>query len=150
MLFIGGALPIELYFYPGRLRAYLAVYAVELVVCAIAWLAAWRWPDHARAIASAWGATLGFCVAAYYPIVQADATLAMAALICLVTAIPATLPFGVRHQLAFGSACVASFFGKDRRQIYRWAEALGVDIQALREPMPRPGETIPPGFESPE
>ena len=29
-------------------------------------------------------------------------------------------------------AQVASFFRKDRRQIYRWAEALGVDIQALR------------------
>lgn len=111
VLFIGGALPIELYYYPGRLRAYLGVYAVELVVCAIAWLAAWRFPDHARAIATAWGAALGFCVAAYYPIVQADATLAMAALICLVTAIPATLPFGVWHQLAFGIACGASFFG---------------------------------------
>jgi transcriptional regulator with GAF, ATPase, and Fis domain len=47
-------------------------------------------------------------------------------------------------------ARVASFFGKDRRQIYRWAETLGVDIQALRSPQPRPGETIPPGFESPE
>src|SRR6185436_382457 len=111
VLFIGGALPIELYFYPGRLAAYLAVYAVELVVCGIAWGAARRWPSHARAIASAWGALLGLCVAAYYPIVQADATLAMAALICLVTAIPATLPFGAWHQLTFGLACAASLFG---------------------------------------
>ncbi|HMI91898.1 MAG TPA: sigma 54-interacting transcriptional regulator [Polyangiales bacterium] len=30
-------------------------------------------------------------------------------------------------------ARVASFFRKDRRQIYRWAEALGIDIQALRD-----------------
>jgi transcriptional regulator with GAF, ATPase, and Fis domain len=35
---------------------------------------------------------------------------------------------------AFGGnvARVAAFFGKDRRQIYRWAEALEVDIQAVR------------------
>jgi DNA-binding NtrC family response regulator len=43
-------------------------------------------------------------------------------------------------------ARVASFFRKDRRQIYRWAEALGVDIRALRddgEPTSA-GETLPP------
>ena len=111
VVFIGGALPIELHFYPDRLRPYLAVFLVELVVCAVAWTAARRRPDHARAIATAWGAALGFCVAAYYPIVQADATLAMAALICLVTAIPATLPFGARHQVIFGGACAASLVG---------------------------------------
>jgi signal transduction histidine kinase len=111
VLFIGGALPIELHFYPGRLESYLAVYLGELAVCGIAWGAARRWPHHARRIATAWGAALGLCVAAYYPLVQADATLAMAALICLVTAMPATLPFGVGHQLAFGCACAASLIG---------------------------------------
>jgi transcriptional regulator with GAF, ATPase, and Fis domain len=30
-------------------------------------------------------------------------------------------------------AQVAAFFGKDRRQIYRWAQALHVDVQAVRE-----------------
>ena len=111
MLFIGGALPIELYFYPARLQPYLAVYACELAVCAFAWLVARRWPDRARVTATVWGSLIGLCVAIYYPIVQGDATLAMAALICLVTAIPATLPFNARHQLAMGGACMASFFG---------------------------------------
>ncbi len=41
-------------------------------------------------------------------------------------------------------AKVASFFGKDRRQIYRWAQALGVDIQALRESRDVLGQTLPP------
>src|SRR5438128_1959757 len=111
VLFIGGALPIELHFYPDRLRSYLGVYALALVLCGLAWLAALRWTMHTRAIATAWGALLGLCVAAYYPIVQADATIAMAALICLVTAIPATLPFGAWHQLTFACACAASLFG---------------------------------------
>jgi signal transduction histidine kinase len=111
ILFIGGALPIELHFYPGRLEPYLAVYAFELAICGIALAAARRRPDRARLIATTWGSVLGVCVAAYYPLVQADATLAMAALICLVTAMPATLPFGVWHQLAFGSACAASLIG---------------------------------------
>jgi signal transduction histidine kinase len=123
-LFIGGALPIELNFYPDRLIPYLAVYAVELVVCVLAWAAALRWPSHARAIATAWGALLGFCVAAYYPIVQADATLAMAALICLVTAIPATLPFGVWHQLIFGLSCALSFIG-----IFLWGLPMSLPWQ---------------------
>jgi signal transduction histidine kinase len=109
--FIGGALPIELHFYPDRLRPYVAVFAVELFLCAVAWAATRAWPQHARAIATAWGGALGLCVAAYYPLVQADATLAMAALICLVTAIPATLPFSARHQLIFGGACAASLVG---------------------------------------
>jgi signal transduction histidine kinase len=110
-IFIGGALPTEIHFYPDRFDAYVGVYLVELLVCGVAWLAASRWPQHARAIATAWGALLGACVASYYPIVQADATLAMAALICLVTAIPATLPFGVWHQLVFGLSCAASLIG---------------------------------------
>lgn len=109
--FVGWALPIELYLYPDRLRPYLAVYAVELLVCAVAWLAARRWSRYARLIATAWGAVLGVCVAAYYPLVRGDANVAMAALICLVAAIPAVLPFGVGHQLAFGGACALGFFG---------------------------------------
>jgi DNA-binding NtrC family response regulator len=45
-------------------------------------------------------------------------------------------------------ARVASFFRKDRRQIYRWAEALGVDIQALRDDVEpsTAGETLPPPY----
>ena len=50
-------------------------------------------------------------------------------------------------------ARVASFFRKDRRQIYRWAETLGVDIRALRDDgeATSAGETMPPpyGGESP-
>ena len=30
-------------------------------------------------------------------------------------------------------AGVAAFFGKDRRQIYRWADGLGLDLARLRE-----------------
>jgi DNA-binding NtrC family response regulator len=39
-------------------------------------------------------------------------------------------------------AQVASFFRKDRRQVYRWAQTLGVDIQALREELEL--RTLPP------
>ncbi len=109
--FIGGALPIELYFYANRLRPYLTTYAAELAVCGIAWLAVRRWPGHARAVATLWGGVLGVCVAAYYPLVHGDANVAMTALICLVCAIPAVLPFGVVHQLVFGSICALAFFG---------------------------------------
>jgi DNA-binding NtrC family response regulator len=44
-------------------------------------------------------------------------------------------------------AQVAAFFGKDRRQIYRWAHALGVDIKALREDVH--GHTLPPPAPAP-
>jgi DNA-binding NtrC family response regulator len=43
-------------------------------------------------------------------------------------------------------AKVASFFGKDRRQIYRWAQALGVDIRALRQRREAHGRTLPPPY----
>jgi transcriptional regulator with GAF, ATPase, and Fis domain len=39
-------------------------------------------------------------------------------------------------------AQVAAFFGKDRRQIYRWAHALSVDMKSLRDEMQR--QTVPP------
>jgi signal transduction histidine kinase len=109
--FLGGALPIELYYFPGRLIPYLTVYALELVISATAYIAAWYWQSHARAIATAWAALLGLCIAAYYPLVNGDATLAMAAIICLVSAVPATLPFAARHQIVFGSVCAAGYFG---------------------------------------
>jgi DNA-binding NtrC family response regulator len=35
-------------------------------------------------------------------------------------------------------ARVAAFFRKDRRQIYRWAERLGVDVTAYRDEVPKP------------
>ena len=44
-------------------------------------------------------------------------------------------------------AQVAAFFGKDRRQIYRWAHALGVDIKQLRDDVN--GNTLPPAAPSP-
>ncbi len=44
-------------------------------------------------------------------------------------------------------AQVAAFFGKDRRQIYRWAQALGLDMKALREDATR--NTLPPSTSSP-
>ncbi|MGD8862073.1 MAG: sigma 54-interacting transcriptional regulator [Myxococcales bacterium] len=37
-------------------------------------------------------------------------------------------------------AQVAAFFGKDRRQIYRWADAHGIDLQAFRGAGDRQGE----------
>jgi len=111
LAFIGGALPIELYFYRDRLRPYVTMYALEIVVCAIAWVAARRCERQSRAIATAWGAVLGLCIAAYYPLVRGDANIAMAALICLVAAVPAILPFDVGHQLVMGGICALGFFG---------------------------------------
>jgi transcriptional regulator of acetoin/glycerol metabolism len=46
-------------------------------------------------------------------------------------------------------AQVASFFRKDRRQIYRWAQALGLDIQALRGAVPEPEHRTLPAPTSP-
>jgi signal transduction histidine kinase len=51
---------------------------------------------------------MGICVAAYYPLADGDGTLAMAALICLVAAMPAIMPFGLRHQLTLGAVCFAA------------------------------------------
>jgi signal transduction histidine kinase len=108
--FLAGALPIELYYYPGRLAPYLAVYGVEVALSLVAYAAAKRWATHARAIATAWAALMALCVCAYYPLVGGDATLAMAALICLISVVPATLPFGLWHQLAFGCTGALGFF----------------------------------------
>jgi signal transduction histidine kinase len=110
MLFVAGALPIELYYFPAHLRPYLAVYAVEALACAAAWIAARRWRSRTQAIATAWTCAAGLCVAAYYPLVGRDATLAMAALTCLVAAMPALLPLGVRHQATLGAVCALALF----------------------------------------
>jgi signal transduction histidine kinase len=108
LLFIGGALPLDWYYYPSHLIPYLAVYAVEVVLCIVAYIVARRWQQHALTVAAAWAAAMGVCVAAYYPLAAADATLAMAALICLVAAMPAIMPFGLRHQAALGAVCAVA------------------------------------------
>jgi signal transduction histidine kinase len=110
LAFLGGALPIELYFYPGRLRTYLVVYAIEIGISATAYLVARRRPDRARIVATAWASAIGLCICGYYPLAGGDATLAAAALICLVATMPTILPFGLRHQIVLGSVCAAGFF----------------------------------------
>jgi signal transduction histidine kinase len=110
LAFLGGALPIELFFYPGRLRPYLLVYGLEIAVSGAAYAAALAWAHRTRTIATAWASALGLCICTYYPVVGGDATLAAAALICLVAAMPTILPFGTRHQLVLGGVCAAGFF----------------------------------------
>jgi len=44
----------------------------------------------------------------------------------------------------------AAFFGKDRRQIYRWAQALDVDIASLRDAIESRSPTLPPPFSPPD
>lgn len=106
IFFISGSLPIEWYYYPDHVGTYAVVLAVELALCAAAWVLARTWRRRVQAIATAWAAGIGVSVAAYYPLAGADATLAMAALICLVAAMPAMMPFGLRHQATLALTCV--------------------------------------------
>jgi len=105
--FLGGALPIEAYYYPAHLRGYLLILGIEVILSLVALLCArWR-PDRSRLVATVWASVMGLCVLAYYPLVDGDATLALAAVLCLISAMPAVLPFGLRHQLALcGSVTV--------------------------------------------
>jgi signal transduction histidine kinase len=67
------------------------------------------WPQHARIIATAWASIMALCMLGYYPLVNGDATLALAALLCLLSAMPAILPFGFWHQIILCSLCTTSF-----------------------------------------
>jgi len=109
LAFLVGALPIELYYYPWHVRGYLTVLGVEFALSGIALLAV-RWqPYQARAIAAAWASVMGLCMLGYYPLVGGDATLALAALLCLISAMPAILPFGMWHQITLCAVCTAGF-----------------------------------------
>lgn len=111
LTFLIGALPVELYYHPQNLSPYLVVYAAEVGLSGVCWVAVGHWRSQAVAIATTWASLMGLCVTAYYPLVHNDATIALAALICLVSVVPATLPFGAWHQLIFGAVCALSFFG---------------------------------------
>ncbi|MEW6272942.1 MAG: HAMP domain-containing sensor histidine kinase [Thermodesulfobacteriota bacterium] len=109
LAFVAGALPIELYYYPEHRDSYLLVLGIEGLVSILAyvWL---RWqPLLARAIAIAWASVMAVCVVAYYPLVDGDATLAVVALICMISAMPAVLPFGLRHQVLLCGVCTVAF-----------------------------------------
>lgn len=99
LAFLIGAIPIEAYYYPWHLRGYIVVLGVECALSLIALLASRVWPKRARLVATAWASVMGICVLAYYPLVDGDATLALAAVLCVISAMPAILPFGLRHQL---------------------------------------------------
>lgn len=108
LAFLIGAFPVEAYYYPGHRAAYLAVLAVEAVLSGIALLLAWVSRFWVRWIATLWGAAMALCIVGYYPLVQADLTLAMLALICLVAAMPAMLPIDWYQQAVIG---LAAFLG---------------------------------------
>ena len=109
LAFLVGALPIELYYYPRHIDGYLAVLALEFVLSGVSLLAVRVWPQHARVLATAWASIMGLCMIGYYPLVGGDATLALAALLCLISAMPAILPFGLWHQIVLCGVCTASF-----------------------------------------
>jgi signal transduction histidine kinase len=111
LAFLVGALPIELYYYPKHIDGYIAVLALEFVLSGVAILAVRWWPRHARAIATAWASMMGVCMIGYYPLVGGDATLALAALLCLISAMPAILPFGLWHQIILCGVCTIGFVG---------------------------------------
>lgn len=106
--FLGAALPIELFYYPGRGNVYLLIFGVQLGVSSIALSFARAWPDRIYAVISAWAASMGVLVVLYYPLVGGDATIALAALTCIVAANPVLLPLSLRHHLA---VCATSILG---------------------------------------
>ena len=111
LAFLGGALPIEAYYYPAHVRGYLLILGVEAVLSLLAVVCA-RWlRDRARLVATVWASVMGLCVLAYYPLVDGDATLALAAVLCVISAMPAILPFGFRHQLALCVTVTVGFVG---------------------------------------
>jgi signal transduction histidine kinase len=107
LAFLVGALPIELYYYPQHANGYVVVLGIELVLSGLTLLAVRLWPLRARAIATAWASVMGVCMLGYYPLVHGDATLALAALLCLISAMPAILPFGLWHQLILCGVCTS-------------------------------------------
>jgi signal transduction histidine kinase len=108
LAFLVGALPIEAYYYPWHLRGYCLVLGIQTGLSLVTLVAARWWTDRARLVAAVWATVMGLCVLAYYPLVGGDATLAMAAVLCVISAMPAILPFGLRHQLAL---CVSVTIG---------------------------------------
>lgn len=109
LAFLIGALPIEAYYYPRHVETYVLVLAIEFALSGLAVLASRWWPHRARAIATAWASVMALCVLAYYPLVGGDATLALAALLCLISAMPAILPFGLGHQVTLCTVCTVGF-----------------------------------------
>jgi signal transduction histidine kinase len=107
--FLVGALPIEAYYYPAHRDGYVAVLALEVVVSLLAYVAVRLRPDRARVIALAWASAMGLCILGYYPLVDGDATLALAAVLCLISAMPALLPFGLWHQVVLCLVCGGGF-----------------------------------------
>ncbi|MBY0275313.1 HAMP domain-containing histidine kinase [Candidatus Binatia bacterium] len=111
LTFLVGAIPIEAYYYPWHLRGYFVVLGVESALSLVALLAARWWPHKARLVATVWSSVMGICVLAYYPLVDGDATLALAAVLCVISAMPAILPFGLRHQLALCASVTLGLIG---------------------------------------
>ncbi len=105
--FLAGAFPVELYYFPSHEGAYLRLFAFEASLSALAFAGGLRWPNRSRTIATAWATAMAGCVVAYYPVVGGDPTLAMAALVCLVAAMPAMVPLDWHHQAILGGTAMS-------------------------------------------
>ncbi len=106
--FLAIALPIELFYFPDRGNVYLLILGVQLGGSAIALSLSRVWPDRVLSFVTGWAAGIAALVVLYYPLVSADATVAMAALVCLVAATPVMLPLSLRHHLV---VCATSWLG---------------------------------------
>lgn len=109
-LFVG-ALPVEVFYFPERQSAYLFILGLQFGVSSMALLLARVWPLHARTVITAWLWSIAALVASYCPLVDGDATVAMAAFICLLVAVPALLPFRLCHHAAVCLGCWVGLAG---------------------------------------
>lgn len=113
--FLVAALPIELFYFPDRGNVYLLVLGVQLVMSSVAIGLARSRPDRVGAIVTGWSAGMASSMLAYYPLVGGDAVVALAAVTCLVAAMPVLLPLRLHHHLtlcatgAVGFVCLFAY-----------------------------------------
>ncbi len=106
--FLVAALPIELFYFPDRANVYLLVLGVQLGLSSVAIGLARSRPDRVGAIATGWAVGMASSMLAYPPLVGGDAAVALAALTCLVAAMPVLLPLRLRHHLTL---CATGLIG---------------------------------------
>ncbi len=111
LAFVAAALPIELFYFPGRGNVYLLVLGVQLGLSSIALTLSRVWPNQVRSVVTGWAAGMAALLLLYYPLVGGDATVAMAALVCLVAANPVLLPLSLRHHLSICATCWVGLLG---------------------------------------
>jgi signal transduction histidine kinase len=108
LLLVGTSVFLECRFHPERERTILAIYAAEMMVCALGVVGWRRFPEHVGVIGAVLASLLSLLISWYNGMVGQPVERYATGQVCLLTGLVVIVPWGWRPQLVVSLTALAS------------------------------------------